>query len=149
MTAEIAPHIHFFSGRSEAFIQVGPEWRRATAEEEGRLHTGYTRDSHEPSVGVYIVPRPNRLFRIGFDLWKLDVSLRPEIVERMKTRWSAEAASFSKSLLKSASRRSHFSKTFAQLEVSPAHLEGWKEELAALLSNPASYTPIERGPHHG
>ncbi len=65
MTVAIAPHIHFFSGRSEAFVQIGSDWHRATAEEEGRLHTGYARDSHQPSVGVYIVPRPNRLVRIG------------------------------------------------------------------------------------
>ncbi len=77
------------------------------------------------------------------------MSLRPEIVEGMKTRWSAEAASFSKSLLRSALRRCHFSKSFARFEISPEHLERWKEELAAILADPASYFAVEQGRHHG
>ena len=139
---EIAPNTDFFSGRSEAFVQIGPEWRRATPEEEARASTGYSRDAHEPNVGIYLVPRPNGLVRVGFDLWKLDVNLRPEIVEGMEARWRAEAVSFSKSLLKSVLRRSHFSKSFARFEISPDRLEQWKEELESILSNPESYDVI-------
>jgi hypothetical protein len=137
--------VKFFAGPSEVFLSAG---RRATSEEEAHFFTGYNRNTDESYVGVHVGRRANGLVRIGFDIIKLDFDLRPETIERMRSQWVLDAASFSKSLLKSASRRSHFSKTFAQLEVSPAHLEGWKEELAAILSNPASYAPIERGPHH-
>jgi hypothetical protein len=147
ISAEIvAPQIRFFSGRSESFIQVGSDWRRCSPEDEAHSFTGYDRTTHEPCVGVYIERRPNTLLRIGFDLWKLNANLRPAAIDRIETRWRREAAGLSKSMLRSVGRRAHFSRSFARFEVAPEHLEAWKAELESILSNPASFEPLERRP---
>lgn len=142
----LAPHVRCFAGRSESFFQFGSEWRRATSEDEAHQYTGFDRTTREPSVGVYIVRRPNGLMRIGFDLWRLSVNLQPAAIERIENRWRQEALSLSKSMLKSVGRRSHFSKSFARFEISPERIEEWKNELESVLSNPDSYENIERKP---
>jgi hypothetical protein len=86
--------------------------------------------------------RPNGLLRIGFDLWRLSVNLQPAVIERLQDRWRRESETLSKSLLRSAQRRSHFSKSFGRFEVASERLEEWKSELAAVLSNPESYERI-------
>jgi hypothetical protein len=146
---ERPPSIRFFADTSESFVQFGDEWRRLTQEDEARMHTGYDRLSHEPSVGIYIVRRPNGLVRVGFDLWKLNANLRPAVIERLENRWRQESASLSKSMLRSTLRRSHFSRSFARFEVSPERLEGWKQELESILSNPDSYEQIEHRTDRG
>ena len=138
----LPPNVRFFSGRSESFFQFGSEWHRATPEDEAHQYTGYDRTTHEPCIGVYVEGRPNGLLRIGFDLWRLSVNLQPAAIAPTESRWRREAASLSKSLLRSASRRSHFSKSFMRFEVSPEGLEAWKFELSAVLSNPDSYEKI-------
>jgi hypothetical protein len=140
------PNVRIFSGRSDSFFLVGTEWHRADAEDEAKAFSGYDRETHEPNVGIYIVRRPNSLLRIGFDIWKLNANLRPEAIERIETRWRREAVGLSKSMLRSAQRRSHFSKSFARFEISPERLEAWKSELESILSNPASFEPLERRP---
>jgi hypothetical protein len=135
-------NVCFFSGKSESFFRVGSEWHRADAEDEAKAFSGYDRETHEPNVGIYVTPRPNRLLRIGFDLWKINANLRPEAIERLQNRWRQEAATLSKSMLRSALRRSHFSKSFMRFEISPERLEAWKSELSAVLSNPESYEQI-------
>jgi hypothetical protein len=136
------PTIRFFSGRSQSYFQFGSEWRRASAEDEAHAFTGFDHTTHEPSVGVYVERRSNRLLRIGFDLWRLSVNLCPAVIQRLQNRWRQESGALSKSLLRSAERRSHFSKSFARFEISPERLEAWKSELAAVLSNPDSYQRI-------
>lgn len=138
----LPPNIRFFSGRPESFFQFGTEWRRATPEDEAHAYTGFDRTTREPSVGVYVERRPNGLLRIGFDLWRLSVNLCPAAIERLQNRWRRESASLSKSMLRSASRRSHFSKSFMRFEISPERLQEWKSELAAVLSTPESYERI-------
>jgi len=138
----LSPNIRFFSGRSESFFQFGSEWRRATPEDEAHQFTGFDRATREPSVGVYIVKRPNGLMRVGFDLWRLGVTLQPAAIERLQDRWHQEAGALSKSLLRSAGRRPHFSESFARFEVAAERLEEWKSELSAVLSNPESYERI-------
>jgi len=139
----IAPNVRFFSGRSESFVQDGDRWRRMSPEDEAHFHTGYDRETHEPSVGVYIVRRPNGLFRIGFDIFRLNVNLRPAIVERIESRWQQrEAVNLPKSMLRRVGQRLHFSKSFAQFEISLHRLEEWQSELSAILSNPESYEKI-------
>jgi hypothetical protein len=141
----LPPHIRFFSGRSESFIQDGDRWRRMNVEEEAHSRTGYDRDTHESNIGVYIVPRGNGMLRIGFDLSKIDANLRPSVVERLERRWQQrEAVNLSKSLLRTVARRVHISKSFARFEISIHRLEEWKAELTAILSNPESYESIER-----
>lgn len=140
----LPPNIRFFSGRSESYFQFGSDWRRATPEDEAKGFSGYDRITDEPTVGIYIVRRPNGLLRIGWDLWKLNVNLRPAAVERIERRWRREAQGLSKSMLRSASRRSHFSKSFARFEISPEYLEGWKVELESVLGDPVSFEALER-----
>jgi hypothetical protein len=140
----LAPILRFFAGRSESFVQSGSGWRRLTPEDEAKMFSGHDRETRELCIGVYVVRRQNGLLCVGFDLWKLNVNLCPAAIERIKTRWNREATGLSKSLLRSAQRRSHFSKSFARFEVSPEHLEGWKAELESVLSDPASFEPLER-----
>ncbi len=142
-TAACAPTVRFFSGRSESFMQCGSEWRRLTVEDEARHATGCNRETRAASVGVYILPKGNGLVCVGFDLWKIDANLRPSAVEHFESQWrQREAANLSKSRLRHAQRRSHFSKSFARFEVSPDRLEDWKAELSAVLSNPESYQSL-------
>jgi hypothetical protein len=106
------------------------------------MFSGHERETHEPCIGVYVVRRPNSLLCVGFDLWKINLNLCPAAIARIETRWRREAARLSNSLLRSAQRRSHFSKSFAKFEVAPERLEEWKSELTAVLSNPDSYQRI-------
>jgi hypothetical protein len=140
----VALRVQFFSGKSESFMQIGSEWKRCSPEDEGHHFTGYDRLTHEACVGIYITRRANGLLRIGLDLWKLNTNLRPETIKRIEKRWRQEAAGLSKSMLRSALRRSHFSKSFARFEISPERLEEWKSELESVLSDPASFEPLER-----
>jgi hypothetical protein len=138
-----APHVQFFSGRQETFLQSGDTWRRATPEDSAKMHTGLDRESREPNVGVYIVHKPNDLVRVGFDLWKIDANLRPSVLERLESRWQErEAVNLSKSMLRRVGRRMHISKSFARFEISLHRLEKWKAELSAILSNSESYEQL-------
>jgi hypothetical protein len=137
-----APTVRFFNGRSECFVQDGSRWRRLTLEEEARDCTGYARETAEPHVGVYVVRRQNGLVRLGLDLWKLSVNLRPAVIEHLERRWRQEAAAFSKSLFRTVGRRVHFSKSFARFEIAPERLEAWKLELESVLSDPDTYESI-------
>ena len=142
--AVVAPCVRFFSGRSESFVEDGARWRRATREEDARDHTGYDHETHEPSVGIYIERRPNGLFRIGFDIWKLNLNLVPAVIERIESRWKQESASFSKPMLRSVGWRAHFSKSFMRFEVSPERVDAWKLELESILSDATSYESERR-----
>jgi hypothetical protein len=141
--SSLSPSVRFFAGRSETFIESDTGWRHMSPEDEARSRTGLDRETHEPNIGIHVVRRPNGLVRIGFDLWKLDVNLRLATVENLESRWREQAARFSKPLLRSVSRRAHFSKSFAQFEVAPEELEGWKHELESVLSSVDSFEPIE------
>jgi hypothetical protein len=44
--------------------------------------------------------------------------------------------------LRHATRRSHFSKSFARFEVAADRLEEWKLELESVLSDPTTYEHI-------
>jgi hypothetical protein len=140
----VTPILRFFAGRSESFVQSGSDWRRLTPEDEAKMFSGHDRVTHEPYIGVYVVRRQNGLLCVGFDLWKLNVNLCPAAIERIRTRWDQAAAGLLKSMLRSAQRRSHFSKSFARFEISPGQLEGWKAELESILCDPASFEPLER-----
>src|SRR5260221_7539117 len=140
----LPPIVRFIEGRPSFCIGDPTGWRRATPEDEAKMHSGYDRTTHEPCVGVYVVRRPNGVLRIGFDLWKLNTNLRPAAIERLQSRWRQQATSLSKSMLRSVLRRSHFSKSFARFEISSEHVEGWKRELESVLSYPDSYENVER-----
>jgi hypothetical protein len=139
----VAPQVRFFS-KSDSYFQFGSEWRRASAEDEAHSFAGFDRTTREPSVGIYIARRPNGLLRVGVDLWRLGVNFQPAVIERLQNRWRREAATLSKSMLQSALRRSHFSKSFLRFEISPERLEEWKSELESVLSDPASFESLER-----
>jgi hypothetical protein len=143
LSTQISPTVSFFSGRSNSYVQCGAEWHRLTPDDDARLHTGFDRETREPSLGVSIVRRPNGLVRVAFDLARLDVRLHPSAIERLEARWRGEAASLSRSLLRSVNRRAHFARSFVQFEVAPENVEGWKRTLEARLSNPDSYESIE------
>ena len=145
MTSTVAigdAHVRFFAGKQDTFVQSDSEWHRLTPKDAARSHTGYDRETHEPSVGIYIVRRPNGLLEIGFDIFRLNVNLRSPAIEHLAHRWRQESATLSKSLLRSVERRVHFSKSFAQFEVLPERLEEWQAALSAVLSNSESYQPI-------
>jgi hypothetical protein len=144
-TALLPPNVRFFSGRSESFVEDDDRWRRMNVEEEAHSRTGYDRETREPNIGVYMVRRGNGLFCIGFDLWKIDLNLRPSAVEHLERRWQQrEAVNLSKSILRRVGRRVHISKSFARFEISIHRLEEWKLELKSVLSDPDSYESIER-----
>jgi hypothetical protein len=138
--------VKFFAGPSESFILDGSRGRRVTPREEAHFHTGYNRASGDVHIGAFVEPRKNGLVRVGFDVIRLDLDLRPQVIERIRDRWTAESARFSKPLLKSASCRAHFSKTFAEFEISPTQLESWKEELTSILSESGSFVELELTP---
>lgn len=142
------PLVSFFAGRSQSFVQFGGGWRRMTPEGEARSHTGYQRETRESSIGVSIMRRPNGLLRVAFDLARLDLNLRPATIEHLRRRWHAEAATLSKSLHCSASRRAHFSKSFASFEIAPERIEEWEDVLEAVLSDVNTYEPISHNPTH-
>jgi hypothetical protein len=140
--AILAPRVRIFSGKAESFVQDGDRWRRMSSEDEAHSRTGYDGETHEPSIGIYVTRRPNELLRIGFDIFKLNVNLRRPVIERIESRWRQEAASLSKSLLRSVSRRVHFSKSFMRFEVSPERIDAWQLELESILSDPNTYESI-------
>jgi hypothetical protein len=111
-------------------------------EDLAKIHTGRDLHTHEPHLGVFIQRRANGLVRIGFDLWRLDVNLRPAVLERLENLWNREAMGLSTSMRRSVARRVHISKSFARFEVRPETVEAWKAELAAILENPDSFEPI-------
>jgi hypothetical protein len=114
-----------------------------TPEDEAHLRTGYDRETREPNIGVYMVRRGNGLFCIGFDLWKIDLNLRPSAVEHLERRWQQrEAVNLSPSMLRRVGRRVHISKSFARFEISIHRVDEWRLELTAILSNPESYEQI-------
>ena len=141
LTTPAPPPVRFFAGRSDSFVEFGGSWRRMTSEDEAHSHTGYHGETH---IGIYVIRRPNGLLRIGFDLWKLDVNLRPATIESLERRWREHATSLSKSLQRSTLRRGHFSKSFASFEIAPESIEEWKDELETVLSNPDPYESVER-----
>src|SRR5258708_5845034 len=132
----LPPIVRFIEGRPSFCIGDPTGWRRATPEDEAKMHSGYDRTTHEPCVGVYVVRRPNGVLRIGFDLWKLNTNLRPAAIERLQSRWRQQATSLSKSILRSVLRRSHFSTTFSTFETSSQHPTRCTTELTSSLSNP-------------
>jgi hypothetical protein len=136
------PIVKFFSGRSELFARDDHRWCRLTPEDEAHDFTGFNRETNEVNVGIYATRRPNGLVRVGFDVWRIGANLRPLAIERLENRWRQEATSLSKSLFRSASRRSHFSKSFARFEIAPERLEAWRCELESILSNPDAYESI-------
>jgi len=127
--------VKFFEEPSKNAI-IGPcEHRQATLKDDARYHTGYSAGSRKANVGIFVVPRANGLARIGFDLIRIDVNLRAAAIEELRARWTTESANLSKQLFKSVSRRSHFSKTFAEFEVEPRFVVGWKRKLTAVFSD--------------
>jgi hypothetical protein len=138
----VAPVVRFFSGRSEMFVGTGADWRRLTPEDEARLFTGFDKETKEPAVGVYVVPRSGHR-RMGFDLWRIGANLKPDVIARLRERWRAESANvFSKTALRAAARRVHFSKSFIVLETTPERVDAWKAELESILLNPNTYESI-------
>jgi len=138
----IPPRVSFISRRPGMFTMIGSEWHHLTIEDEAHSQTGMSHETKEPSVGVFIGRRQNGLLKLGFDLARIGVNLRQEVVKQMEQRWRDQAAKFSKPLFRSVQRRAHFSRSFAQFEIAPERVEQWRGELSAILENPASYEPI-------
>jgi len=136
------PCVRFFAGRSQSFVQCGEQWRRMTCQDEAKSRTGFDRESREPHLGVFILKRPNGLVQFGFDLRKLDLNLTPATIGGLEARWREGTVGFSKLLLRSVNRRVHFSASFAEFEIAPEHVDGWKLELESILSDPNSYEHV-------
>jgi hypothetical protein len=135
--------VRFFEEPSGNAI-IGPVgWRRTTPEDDAHYHTGYPLGTQKPNLGISIVPRANGLVRIAFDLIRIDFNLRASVIEELRNHWLSQSAGLSKPLLKSASRRAHFSKTFASFEVEPSRLDGWKRKLSIILSDPKNFDLID------
>jgi hypothetical protein len=140
------PTVRVFSGRPEGFVgQPNTDsWRRITVEEEARMRTGLNRETREPSIGVYVAVNNGRV-KIGFDLWKLDVNLKPDVLERLEQQWrEGDAVLFSKQALRRVGRKVHISKSFVTIVTAPERLEFWKTELESILSDAHSFELIGR-----
>jgi hypothetical protein len=137
--------VTFFEKSSGNAIVSPVGQRRTTPEDDAHYHTGYLLGTRKPNLGVAIVRRANGLVKIAFDLIRIDVNLRADTIEELRNRWLSESAAFSKALLKSASRRAHFSKTFASFEVEPSRLDAWKRKLSIILSDPKNFDLIDPG----
>jgi hypothetical protein len=136
------PTVKIYSGRQESFYANGPhDWRRMTAEDTAKAHTGYDSQTPEPRLGVYILPRPNGLVRMGDNI-KLAVNVREDVLERMAARWREQVATLPKTQLRRLLNRAHFCRTFVRFDTQPESVDGWTRELESILSNPESYEPI-------
>lgn len=142
-----APTIRFFSGKSELYAKNGRKWSRLSIEDEARGWTGLDAITREHQLGIAVTKRSNGLFSIDFDLIRLGTKLKPETIERLKSRWEGDADSFSKSLQKSVNRRVHFSRSFCAFEVSGERLAEWESQLRAILEDGASYEHMEHQSH--
>jgi hypothetical protein len=143
LAAVAPPAVKFYAGRQETFLSDGPSgWRRMTPEDSAKVHTGYNRETHEPHLGVYIVPVGNGFRPIGFDVFKLNLKLRESTIERLEQRWREQSASLPKTQLRHPLRRAYFSPSFARFEVQPENVERWKDELECVLTNPESYESL-------
>jgi hypothetical protein len=142
-TTLIAPSVEFFSGKQEAYVGVpGLSWRRITPKEAAQDHTGFAHATRECHVGVYVVPVSNGLVRLGFDLWRLDMNLKPSVCERLEQCLRSRVTGLSKSQLRYFYRHSHVSRSHADFVVRPEDLSGLKDELSAILSDLGSYEAI-------
>jgi hypothetical protein len=138
-----APTVKIYSGRQESFYANGPhDWRRMTAEDTAKAHTGYDRETREPRLGIYTFPRRNGLVRIGYDNIKLAMNVREDVLERIAARWRVQVASLPKTQLRRLLNRAHFCRTFMRFDTQPENVDGWTRELESILSNPGSYEPI-------
>jgi hypothetical protein len=138
-----APTVKVYSGRQESFYANGPhDWRRMTAEDTAKAHTGYDSQTREPRLGVYILPRPNGLARMGYDNSKLGVNVREDVLERMAARWREQVATLPKTQLRRLLNRAHFCRTFVRFDTQPENVNGWTRELDSILSSPESYEPV-------
>jgi hypothetical protein len=148
----VPPTVRVFSGRSESFVQSGPDstWHRLTVEDEAKRATGHNRDTKAPSVGVYVLPRHNGRVKLGFDLWRLSANLKPAVVTRLENLWRSEDAPlFSKTALRTLDRKVHFSPSFVTVVTLPERVALWTDEFVSVLGNPDSFAPLERRPTDG
>jgi hypothetical protein len=85
--------------------------------------------------------------KVGFDLWRLSANLTRAVLKRLEDRWrSDDAPLFSKTALRTLDRRVHFSASFVTVVTLPERVTFWTDELVSVLSNPASFEPLERRP---
>jgi hypothetical protein len=113
-----------------------------TAEDTAKTHTGYDRQTHEPRLGIFILPRRNGFVQIGYDNIKLSLNVRESVLERISARWRMQVSTLPKTQLRRLLGRAHFCRTFVRFETQPEDVEDWKRELESILSNPESYEKI-------
>jgi hypothetical protein len=138
------PAVRFYERPSNSYVQLpGGSWHRLDAQDESHFGTGYDRSTHEPKIGIYILRKSADRIKIGCDLARVDVNLKPTVLEKLEEQWrSGDAALFSKSALRNVSRKVHFSRSFVTIICVPERLSFWRSELESILSDPFSFDPI-------
>lgn len=138
----LPPHVHFIESRPTFYLGDPTGWHRASLEQSAYLRTGISTDPRESNVGIYVRRRQNNRYLLGFDLWRLPLKLRSEVVERLRVRWRAQVDV----LPKPARNRIRFCGgcTSFELETTLDHVDGWKAVLGNVLSDPNSFEAIER-----
>jgi hypothetical protein len=143
----VPPTVRVYRGRMDSFIGDGPgsgNWHRMAPEDMVYAHTGYDVDTHEPSVGGYVIRRQTASYDLMFG--SSVQTYGPRWSNIWRNRWTQDVTSLSKSMRQNVLRRPHFSKSFARFEVSLDRIESLKDELSAVLSNAERYQRRERGP---
>ena len=138
------PAVRFYERPSNSYVQMpGGTWHRLDAQDESHFGTGYDRATHEAKIGIYVLRKSADRIKIGCDLARVDVNLKPAVLEKLEEQWkSGDAALFSKSALRNVSRKIHFSRSFVTIICLPERLNFWRSELESILSNPFSFDPI-------
>jgi hypothetical protein len=141
-TTLIAPSVEFFSGRQESFVGDPGSWHRVTAREAAQMHTGGSHATGDRHLGVFVIPISNGLIRVGLDLWRLDMNLRPPTVERLERRLRSLSAKLTKSQLRYFDRHTHISRTVVDVVVMAEEVDAWKDELSGVLTDPGSFEAL-------
>jgi hypothetical protein len=143
--AVTAPFVKFIGpGKSPYFVEDRYRWRRMRPREEARLRTGFANDNRELHVGVFVERRQNKHAIVGFNMFKVGLALRPEVLVELLLKWQREDAP---SLMpKSFRLKSRFSKSFVEIPTTSNRVEFWKQLFESVLTDSRSYEndrPIE------
>jgi hypothetical protein len=140
MSKLVAPAVRFFGPtKSARFIgEDADEWRRIQPGEEARLGTGFDLETAEPELGIGITRRGADTFELSFDLIRLGLKLKSEVVERLREKWHAQLSPKTPQRLRA---RGRFSASFALFPTRSERVDEWKVFLETTLSDSASYQP--------
>jgi hypothetical protein len=145
----LCPQVHFVQGRSDFFRQDPSHrysWRRLQPRGEARQRTGFSHETGELHVGIFLEPRPNDRVILGLDIFRTGLTIKPTITEQLRHLWYEEVAAWprkSSALL----RKAHFAVSFVEVPTTRDRVEYWRGELERVLGDPESYEPVSLKQH--